>query len=58
MSVDKVGMGRIAVTLLAHRLELGKECVTQTLVRPQLVERESTRALEPAARPKDAAAIH
>jgi len=54
MSVDKVGMGRIAVTLLAHRLELGKECVTQTLVRPQLIERESTRALEPAARPKDA----
>ena len=40
MAVDKVGMGRIAVTLLAHRLELGKECVTQTFVRPTLVERE------------------
>lgn len=50
MSVDKVGMGRIAVTLLAHRLELGKECVTQTLVRPTLVERESTRAMARAAR--------
>jgi DNA-binding LacI/PurR family transcriptional regulator len=43
MSVDKVGMGRIAVTLLANRLELGKECVTQTLVRPRLVERLSVR---------------
>lgn len=41
MAVDKVGMGRIAVTLLAHRLEFGKDSVTQTLVRPQLVERES-----------------
>ena len=55
MAVDKVGMGRIAVTLLAHRLELGKECVTQTLVRPQLVERESVRALEPAWRRVDTA---
>ncbi len=43
MAVDKVGMGRIAVTLLAHRLELGKECVTQTFVRPTLVQRESVR---------------
>ncbi len=42
MAVDKVGMGRIAVTLLAHRLEVGKECVTQTLVRPALVLRDST----------------
>jgi LacI family transcriptional regulator len=42
MSVDKVGMGRMAVTLLAHRLEVGQiGGVTQTLVRPQLVERES-----------------
>jgi LacI family transcriptional regulator len=45
MAVDKVGMGRIAVTLLAHRLDLGKECVTQTLVKPQLVERQSVRRL-------------
>jgi DNA-binding LacI/PurR family transcriptional regulator len=56
MSVDKVGMGRIAVTLLAHRLELGKECVTQTLVRPTLVERESTCAVSSAARSVEAAA--
>jgi LacI family transcriptional regulator len=47
MSVDKVGMGRMAVTLLAHRLELGKiGGITQTLVRPQLVERESVLDLE------------
>jgi DNA-binding LacI/PurR family transcriptional regulator len=45
MAVDKVGMGRIAVTLLAHRLDLGKECVTQTLIKPQLVERQSVRSL-------------
>jgi DNA-binding LacI/PurR family transcriptional regulator len=51
MAVDKVGMGRIAVTLLAHRLEQGKECVTQTLVRPQLVERHSVRALVETAAP-------
>jgi DNA-binding LacI/PurR family transcriptional regulator len=47
MAVDKVGMGRIAVTMLAHRLDVGKECVTQTLVRPQLVERESVRDMRP-----------
>ena len=58
MAVDKVGMGRLAVTLLAHRLEFGKECVTRTFLRPTLVERETTRALEPAARPEeDAAAL-
>jgi LacI family transcriptional regulator len=57
MAVDKVGMGRIAVALLAHRLELEKECITQTLVRPQLIERESTRALDPVERPREAAAV-
>lgn len=55
MAVDKVGMGRIAVTLLAHRLELGKECVTQTLVRPTLVLRESTRTVAVSARPEEPA---
>jgi LacI family transcriptional regulator len=45
MAVDKVGMGRIAVTMLAHRLDLGKECVTQTLIKPQLIERQSVRSL-------------
>jgi DNA-binding LacI/PurR family transcriptional regulator len=55
MAVDKVGMGRIAVTLLAHRLELGKECVTQTLVRPTLVLRESTRTVAASVRPEEPA---
>ena len=55
MAVDKVGMGRIAVTLLAHRLEVGKECVTQTLVRPTLVLRESTSVVDSAARPEGSA---
>jgi LacI family transcriptional regulator len=57
MAVDKVGMGRIAVTLLAHRLDLGQTCVTQTLVRPTLVERETTRTLEPVVRRTDAAPV-
>lgn len=47
MAVDKLGMGRIAVSLLAHRLELEKDCVTQTLVRPQLVARQSVRQVGP-----------
>ena len=51
MAVDKVGMGRMAVTLLAYRLELGKEYVTRAFIRPVLLERETTRAVEPSARP-------
>jgi LacI family transcriptional regulator len=47
MAVDKLGMGRIAVSLLSHRLELEKDCVTQTLVRPQLVARQSVRQIGP-----------
>jgi len=47
MAVDKVGMGRMAVTLLAHRLAVGSDAgVTQTLVRPQLIERESVLNVE------------
>lgn len=46
MAVDKAAMGRLAVTLLAHRIDVGEECVTSTLVRPQLIERESVRAIE------------
>jgi LacI family transcriptional regulator len=54
MAVDKVGMGRLAVTLLAHRLEVGKECVTSTLVEPHLIERETVRNLAPASRGAEA----
>jgi LacI family transcriptional regulator len=50
MAVDKVGMGRIAVTLLGHRLTIGSTSVTQTFVRPTLVERETVRTTAPQAR--------
>ena len=45
LAVDKVGMGCLAVTLLARRLELGRGYVTQTFVRPVLLVRESTRSV-------------
>jgi LacI family transcriptional regulator len=41
MAVDKIGMGRLAVTLLLHRLEQPTGAASQTLIRPRLVERES-----------------
>lgn len=50
MAVDKPGMGRLAVTLLAHQLEVGKKCVTATLVRPELIERETVRTIKAAPR--------
>jgi LacI family transcriptional regulator len=56
MAVDKVGMGRIAVTLLSHRLEVGQDSVTQTLVRPTLVLRESTSPVALMAQPDDSTA--
>jgi LacI family transcriptional regulator, galactose operon repressor len=46
MAVDKPGMGRLAVTLLLHQLEVGKECRTTTLVKPTLVERATVRTLD------------
>lgn len=49
MAVDKAGMGRLAVTLLLHRLEFEDESVTSTLVRPHLIERQSVRTLGVAA---------
>lgn len=55
MAVDKVGMGRLAVTLLLHRLEFENESVTSTLVRPRLIERQSVRTLGVSAR-RDASA--
>jgi len=47
MAVDKTGMGRLAVTLLLHQLEMEKSCATTTLVKPALVERETVRTLTP-----------
>jgi LacI family transcriptional regulator len=46
MAVDKPGMGRLAVTLLLHQLEVGKECRTTTLVKPTLVERATVRTID------------
>lgn len=48
MAVDKLGMGRLAVTLLLHRLEFGQGAMTQAFLRPRLVERGSVRAISPA----------
>jgi LacI family transcriptional regulator len=48
MAIDKVGMGRMAVTMLAYRLEFVDGGVTQALIRPTLAERETTRAMESA----------
>jgi DNA-binding LacI/PurR family transcriptional regulator len=45
MAVDKLGMGRLAVTLLLHRLEFGQGAITQALTRPRLVERGSVRRI-------------
>ena len=51
MAVDKPGMGRLAVSLLSHQIEVEKRCVTATLVRPELIERETVRTIDPPARP-------
>lgn len=53
LAVDKAGLGRLAVTLLLHRLDVGEECTTSTLLRPQLVERQSVRTIGPAAKPAE-----
>jgi LacI family transcriptional regulator len=46
MAVDKPGMGRLAVSLLLHQLEVGKECGTATLMKPRLIERATVRTLD------------
>ncbi len=46
MAVDKLGMGRLAVTMLLHRLEFAQAAVVQALIRPRLVERGSVRTIE------------
>jgi LacI family transcriptional regulator len=42
MHVDKVGMGRIAVQMLANRVQFPEAERVTTVLRPRLVEREST----------------
>ena len=45
VAVDKPGMGRLAVTLLLHQIEMGKECGSTTLMKPTLVERSTVLTL-------------
>lgn len=44
MAVDKLGMGRLAVMLLLHRMEFPDGHVVQAALRPRLVERRSVRS--------------
>jgi DNA-binding LacI/PurR family transcriptional regulator len=55
MAVDKLGMGRLAVTLLLHRLEFAQAAVVQALIRPRLVERGSVRTIDAVAPAKSEA---
>lgn len=51
LAVDKLGMGRLALTLLLHRLEFPDDALVQAVVRTSLVERgsvASVAASEPA----------
>jgi DNA-binding LacI/PurR family transcriptional regulator len=41
MAVDKLGMGRLAVTLLLNRLEFGPSAPVQAITRTRLVERDT-----------------
>ena len=41
MAVDKLGMGRLALTMLLHRLEFPGDGLVQAVVRTALVERGS-----------------
>lgn len=45
MHVDKVTMGRLAVQLLIHRIEFPDTDPVTTVLRPQLIERQSVQAL-------------
>jgi LacI family transcriptional regulator len=46
MAVNKPAMGRLAVTLLLHQLDIGKITGSTTLVKPTLVERATVRTIE------------
>jgi LacI family transcriptional regulator len=45
MRVDKVSMGRMAVQLLAQRVEFRDASYVTAVLRPTLVERQSVRLL-------------
>lgn len=46
MAVDKQGMGRLAVTLLLHQIEVGRKSGSTTLMKPTLVERATVRTID------------
>ena len=41
MRVDKMGMGRQAASLLVNRIEYPQSALVKSLIRPQLIERDS-----------------
>jgi LacI family transcriptional regulator len=45
MQIDKVGMGRLAVQLLANRVEFPASGYATTVLRPKLIERQSVRTV-------------
>lgn len=45
MQVDKVSMGRLAVELLAHRVEFPEAAPVTCVLRPRLIERDSVSSL-------------
>jgi LacI family transcriptional regulator len=46
MRVDKINMGRIAVQLLAQRLEFADSAAMTVMLQPELIERQSVRRCE------------
>jgi LacI family transcriptional regulator len=45
MHVDKLGMGRLAMQLLANRIEYPESSPVRVTIRPRLIERSSVRTI-------------
>jgi DNA-binding LacI/PurR family transcriptional regulator len=45
MRIDKMGMGRLAAQLLLNRIENPEMGQTTTIIRPNLIERQSVSTL-------------
>lgn len=46
MRIDKTGMGRLAMQLLLNRMDFGEASTVRTVIRPNLIERESVARLK------------
>lgn len=46
MRIDKTGMGRLAMQLLLNRIDFGEASIVRTVIRPNLIERESVARLK------------